>query len=39
MSHKDQKIIIKTPQQIAYIREAGRHLTALHHILRDATAP
>lgn len=39
MSHKDQKIIIKTPQQIAYIREAGRHLTALHYILRDAVTP
>ncbi len=39
MSHNDQKIIIKTPEQIACIREAGKHLTAMLGILRDATKP
>lgn len=39
MKHTQKDIIIKTPEQIAGIREAGKHLTHLLHLVRDASLP
>lgn len=35
----NSKIIIKTPEQIAHIRQAGKHLTEMLLLLKDLVAP
>lgn len=35
----DPKIVIKTPEQIAHIRQAGKHLTEMLLLLRDLVKP